>query len=507
MTRFPVILLSLLAVGAILWITVFGASGPAPREKTKKAPTQRRGKPRLRLAGHVQTKDGTPVKGATVFVLPKKRPGLMRSDADHEVTRADGRWALYTRTTVDRWIGVVAPGYRNAWLDGDTVDPKVQMFLIVEPVPPTTVRILWPDGSPVKSKGVQIEPWPPGATYFLPGPNARQGERWGVTNSQGEVKIQRGTTRPLTVAPNVEGHHTRPARAWLAGKPETFTFTALPNASLELELTDIQGAALKGLVTVEFGDPATGASLFTLNASTPVPGHLTLARAVPPGTYNVQIGMDGRRAWYRPDVTIPAGQTAARIQARLHAATKPGGLTVTLVGNNAGLQPGARRRAPMVFFRRGGSGTGWKRRGWRAGAPESWAERRQRFMFRLEPGVYDVLISDVLSGRAVLESEIFLTAGRTRELELRMQPGQRGELPAMEKDGVYALGLTVIGEDGGKLPVFGGTRSGKLRSARELGVIQRGLQGERIFLGPYPLDTFTLEMRRSDGTLSKKVYE
>jgi len=515
MKRTPFLVLTLIAVGTILWVMVFGASGPAPQRgagrdaPTGRAPPRKRSRrrKRIRIVGHVQTRDGAPVKGATVFVLPKKRPGLDRSDADHEVSDADGQWAIWTRRTVGCWIGVVAPDFRNAWLDGDTVDPAVQMFLIVEPAAPVTVTVRWPDGRPVRSKGVQIEPWPPQATWYLPGPNARQGEQWGVTNDRGEIELRRGTAKPLWLTPQVEGHTSRPAHAWIAGAAARVEFVVLPKAGLDLHLTEAEdGTPITGLVTVAFSDPRTGTPSFAFTESTRTPGHLLLERALPPGSYDVEIRAEGHAAWFRPDVLVRAQEAPTRIEATLPPAPAASTLTLSLVGNAGTRHPGTRQRAPLVFLDRVDPGTGWARRGWRAGAPEAWDPATQRLTFLLAPGSYHVLVADVATGRAALERAVVLTAGATRTLAPRMQPGQLGRLPAMRKDDVYTLSLEASGGGFAQLPVFGGTRGGRLRAARPLDVVLRGLEGQEVYVGPYPLDAFTLHLHRSDGSAAEVAF-
>jgi len=419
--------------------------------------------------------------------------------------RADG--ALWTKRTVGCWIGVVAAGYRNAWLDGDTVDPAVQMFLILDPAEPVMVAMRWPDGRPVSGQGVQVEPWPPQASWYLPGPDARQGEQWGVTNARGELAVHRGTTRPLWLTPQVEGHYSRPAHGWVAGTPAEVTFVILPKADLDVRLTAAgDGAPLAGLVTVAFSDPRTGAPISALTEATEAPGRLTLARALPPGTYDVEIQMEGRTAWFRPDVAIAAGKLPNTISAQLRPAPATTPLTLRLAGNVGVVRPGTRQRAPLVFFDRIDPGTSWSRRGWRPGAPDLWTPDPQTLTFTLAPGTYRVLVADVASGRAALEGDVVLRAGAPLDLDVRMQPGQMGRLPAMREGRVYALDLEASAAGVAHLPVFGGTRDGRLRAARPLGVILRGLEGRKMFVGPYPFDAFTLHVRRSDGTTADVAF-
>jgi hypothetical protein len=507
----PLLLLSVAAVGAIVWIAVFGASGGAQPKRLpeaaprKQAPVARR-KPKLRLVGHVQRKDGTPVRGATVFVLPKKRLGSDRDGADHEVTDVAGRWSLRTRTTVDCWIGVVAPGCRTAWLDGDTVDPSVQMFLIVEPAARITVTLEDADGKPLAGQGVMVNPWPDsGAFYYLPGPKARLKEQYRVTNRRGEAVFSRGDDGPVIVTPDAPGWHAEAGPVWLPDTTGTVRFTMRPMASVELRLEDaMTGAPLAGLVTVEFFDPQQGTRHAAFTQATQEPGILRMPRSLPPGRYGVLVSRERNEPWLRDVWVIPSAAEVHSLVVPLRAAQPKGTLRLLLEGNDAALPAGARRRAPLTYVRR--TDGAWAARGWQPGTPELSSERHRALTFVLEPGRYDVLVADVLSGRAALETNVQVASGATRKLEVGMLPGQRGKLPPLEQQGRFARRLIVTDASGERLPVFGATPGARVRAGRALDVIGRALGGATIFLGPYPVDEFTLTLERDDGSRTGTTF-
>ncbi|MDJ0520860.1 MAG: carboxypeptidase-like regulatory domain-containing protein [Planctomycetota bacterium] len=511
--RFALALLALVGIGAILWVLVFGASGsPAGQGRetsdadTRERPPTTRRKPKIRIAGHVQTREGTPIRGATVFVLPKKRPGTDRDAADHEVTDADGRWSLRTRTVVDCWIGVVAAGHRTAWLDGDTVDPTVQMFLIVEPADTITVTLRDPEGAPLAGQGVMLDPWPnSGAFYFLPGPKARLKEQYRVTNARGEARFSRGDDGPVTVTPDAPGWYPESGPVWMPDTRGELSFTMRRKAGVALDLRDATGEQpLSGLVTVEFFDPQEGTTVASFTASTSEPGRLELGRCVPPGRYGILVQMEEHAPWLRPAETIPAGDDAHVLALRLRPELPAGTLRMELEGNTARMPAGTRRRAPLVYLRR--TDGLWSARGWRPGAPERASGAYRRLALKLAPGTYDVLIADVLSGRAALEQGVRVPSGSPHTLKVAMRPGQRGQLPALGEGRQVARRLLVADAEGRRLPVYGATPGAGVRARREIDVLGRALSGSTLFLGPYPLDEFTLTLRRGDGSETKQTF-
>ncbi len=508
MNRFVLLMLSILAIGSILWVTLFGVSGRPPKKKKPRPKRVRTVQPKrkLRIAGHVQTKDGTPVKGATVFVLPKQRRGMNRDEADHEVTGEDGRWSLYTKKTVGCWIGVVAPGYRNAWLDGDTVDPSVQMFLVVERAEAIRVTLTDEAGKPLRGQGVQVVPWPDsGAFYFLPGPKARQGEQWGVTDDAGRASFRRGDRGAISIRPHSVGRHAGGAGAWLPRPRGDVAFTMRPMATVELQLRGAASkAALAGLVTVEFFDPELGTPYTSFTETTTTPGVLRLERALPAGRYGVQVELEDHAPWILPSVEIPDAPEPHRIDVPLAAAGAPATLALELSGNAAALPAGARRRAPLTFlWRTDGS---WTARQWRPGAPDTWDAAQRGLTFALPAGTYDVLIADVLTGRSALERGVRLQPGKTLERTVAMQPGQRGRLPTLEVEGTVARELIVTDMAQRRLPVFGSTTGGRIRAANSLDAIARALDGKAIYLGPYPVDEFNLELVRPGGKSTRITF-
>lgn len=469
-------------------------------------PTRRR--PQIELAGEVLDEDGLPVMGATVYVLDKKKPGADRDKVDHEVTGPAGRWRLQTRKTVGTWIGVVAPGYRTALLDGDGVDPTKKIIHVITRSPALTVRVVDAEGKPVPSVGVQLEPWPPGGTYFCPGPLCRQGDQWAQTDGAGRCVLRQDVAAPVLVTPFIEGYHGRPASVWLPDAAGETTLVLHRNASLELALT-AEGAPFvtDELVTLELLDGDTGAVVNAFTQPLDGPGRLRLANVLVPGTYHVKVAVPGRRPFLLRDVVVPEAEAGpGRVAGAVPpaAAADPGRLIVRLEGNTAARAPRGRRRAPLSFVQR--LDGPWKGLGWQAGAPERFDRARQRLEFELQPGTYRLLVADVLTGRAAQEREVVVQAGEAAEVVLSMQLGQFGRLPAMQDGSVYVRALTTRELSGAALPVYGSSRDGRQRFSRGVDLIARKVRGEDVVVGPYPLDEFELVMRRSDGSTKTALY-
>ncbi|MDF1700618.1 MAG: hypothetical protein P1V36_05620, partial [Planctomycetota bacterium] len=482
-----------------------GGRAPGQAEPGRKT-TPRKPRPKkFRIAGEVLDEAGLPVKGATVYVLDKKRLGADRDKVDHEVSDARGRWAIYTRKTVDSWIGVVAPGYRTVLLDGDGVDVTKQIIHVVTRSPTLTVTVVDGSGAPLVEKGVQLSPWPPGGTYFCPGPLCRQGEQWTVTDSAGRSAFRQDVAAPVLVTPFIDGYHGHPASLWLADAQGEARIVMHPNASFELTLTDADAPlATDDLIRLEFVDRDTGQGVFAVTEGMQAPGLLRLEQALVPGTYHLQVSVPGRPSVLVQDVVIPEGK--ARASAAIPAASPAGlgRLAVRLEGNVATRQPKGRRRAPLTFLMR--TDGAWAALGWRPGAPERFDATRQRIEYELEPGTYRLLVADVLTGRAAQEREIVVAAGENAKTSLAMKLGQFGALPAARDGAVYVRRLHARTKDRGVLPVFGSSRDGRQRFSRGIDLIARKVRGEDVVIGPYPVDEFEVVLQRSDGSKKTAVY-
>jgi len=495
--------LVLLIAGAVLFVALSQhreekrSSTASPPEQSPRPSQRRRG---VRIAGHVQEPNGRPVKGATVFVLPKEKRGAERDDLRHEVTGADGRWALWARKTVGCWIGVVAPGYRNAYLDGDTVDAAVQMFLVVKRAPPLEIQLRDADGNPLPNQGVELDPWPPADFYFLPGPEARQGEQWAVTDERGVARFRLGTPGPVRITPQLEGLHTHPASTWLAGARGKVTIDVHESTTLEVALTEAQGdgdgasagAPIAGVVTVDLFDTDSGQELASYTEMTDAPGVLRIERALAPGRYDVHISSPGYRTRILRDQEVPEHPEQARLQATLLPAQEAGLLRVRLEGLGRTESARGRRRAPLTYLLR--DEDGWRRLGWQPGAPEEWNRGERMLTYALPPGTYHLLVADVLTGRAALVRGLEITAGGHTDRELKLLPGIQPTLPALGVDGRHARTLRVGTSAWPSLPVYGSTPTARARMGNFLDCISRQDCGESVRLGPYPAAEITLEV-------------
>lgn len=497
-------------IGAILWAGR-GGSGPTPRPTPDDGGRviQRQRPQTIQLAGEVLDETGLPVQGATVYVLDKDRPGADRDKIDHEVTDALGQWRLRTRKAVGCWIGVVAPGYRTALLDGDGVDPARKLIHVVTRSPSLTVTIVDRDGTPMAEKGVQLSPWPPGGTYFCPGPLCRQGEQWAVTDAEGRCTFRQDVAAPVVVRPFIDGFHGHPRQAWLPDAAGTLEIAVHPNASLEVLLT--QGGApltTDELVTLELFEADADRPAFAFTQTVQADGRMVIDRSVVPGTYHLRVGVPGRPSVLVQGLTVgEAGDTPVRTTVAVPppaTGVGSGSLRVRLEGNKAATPIRGRHRAPLTFLQR--TDGAWAELGWRPGAPTSYDPTRQRLAYELEPGTYRLLVADVLTGRAALEAGIEVRAGAARDLVLPMTPGQYGSLPPAREEGIYVRRLETRTPDGLGLPVFGSSRSGRQRFSRGIDLLARKIRGEDVVIGPYPLDAFAVVLHRSDGSRKTAQY-
>lgn len=509
--------LGVVAIGLVLWTLE-----PPAREKAREHPrgghesgdraggspppvVAPRRRPRgVRLAGRVQTQEGVPIKGATVFVLPKASRGGTRDDLPHEVTDADGRWTLRAKQVLGCWIGAVAKGYMHAHLDGDRVDPAVQMVHVVREAPPLWVTLVDETGAPIPRKGVQLEPWPPAATYFLPGPGARQGERWAVSDEDGDLWFHIGSRGPVILRPQVEGYHVEGHPTWLPQPEGEVTLRFRRSHSLFVTLRAAQGGApLGGLATADLYDPRDGRLALSFTEVVGEDGVLRIARGIRPGVYDLHVHVEehGRAVLPAlalrgedPDephcVTVTLGQPepAARLTLRM-APDAGGGRRVPAT---------ARRRAPLVYAWR--DEPAWRNLRWQVGAPDSWDAASRTLVLPLPPGRYHVLVADVSSRCAALRRDVVLEAGVDLELAVALAPGLEAATRELELGNGRARTVSVTAGADLPLPVYGSARAGRVRVSRARDVLARAAEGEEVVLGPYPVTAVQVRVSDWEGT-------
>jgi hypothetical protein len=497
MKKLHILYLVLMIAAAVLFVSLQNGDRSRPGARTsqsRKGPATRKRReppPLIRMAGHVQEAEGAPVKGATVFVLKKSKRGAERDDVPHVVTGTDGRWTLRTRNIVDCWIGVVAPGYRNAYLDGNTVDPSVQMFLVVTPAPPLEVVLRDAAGAPVTGQGVQLEPWPPADSWFLPGPESRQPEAYGVTDAQGTARFLLGTAGPVRISAQLEGRHTHPASTWLADARGTITMSVHPSTSVEVHLVATEGdAPIEGVVTLTLFDRESGRSRGSFTEVTAEPGLLRVVRALRPGTYDVHVRHPDFKTSILADVVIPEAPATARLDVALGPAVAPGRLRLRLEGVTR--SEGKRRRAPLSFLLR--DEDGWRRLGWQPGAPEEWDRNLHQLTYELPPGRYHLIVADVVSGRAAFVQGLEIGSDTSLDRTLRLDVGIQPTLPPLTVDERHPRTLRIGSGPWKNLPVYGSTPGARTRMGEVLACISRQDCGESVRLGPYPFSEITLEI-------------
>ena len=473
---------------------------PRPRRRTTQPKTPGPKRTLVLIEGVVRETDGLPLSGATVYVLPKKRPGGDRDDVPHEVTDARGAWDLHIRGLKETWVGVVAPGYRTIWLDGDGLDPGHPIEMALERAPALEVTVRRADGSPVAEKGVQLEAWPPGGTYWCPGPQCRRGEQWGVTDEQGTCTFRVAVPGPVTLTAYVENHESTPRKLWLPDATGRVEIVVRPNATLGL---DFRPSAAFGdtddLVTTEFFEAGTGRRAFAFTEAMQRPGTLDLERALRPGTYDLRVSMPGWADVLLPQVTVPIAAPAARLEIAMAAAPEPARVALLLEGNQATRPRGTRLRAPLVYVLR--EEEPWVRLGWQLAAPEAWEPARARIALQLAAGTWRVMVSDVLTGRAASTERLALTSGASQDVPLPMHPGQVADVPPVHQGSVYVVDLEARGPGGERLPIFGSNRDGSLRYREAVDLLAQKLVGADVVLGPYPMDEFTMRVIRSDQSI------
>lgn len=496
---------AVLLVGALVGLVLLTGT---PRPKTKAKQRSARGAPptarsvqrasKTRLSGIVRRADGAPIKGATVFVLPKNKRGGIRDRLPHEVTGASGRWTLRARRVEESWIGVVAAGYRHAWVDGAKQAAGRPIEHTLERAPALKVKLVDADGKPIARKGVQLEPWPRRTTYFLPGPNARQGEQWKVTDKNGVATFRVGDAGAVTLKPNVEGFHCASKATWLAKPEGQVTLRMVPSLSLRLHLEATESKRpLRTLVTVDLHEEGTGRLALSYTDTPNADGILEIRRAIRPGTYHVHVHGEGRSSSFVPDLELDASDEPHVVSAGLALAPEPASLRLELGAGPAAGPGGRTRRAPLVYLFRPESM--WRDHGWEPGAPESWDRTTGTLELELPAGRYHVLVADVLSRKAALVRDVGLAPGAEQAIEVAMRHGLRTSVNALIAAHGKTRRVEIAGVGIGDLPVYGITSDGRIRVSRSDDVLGRVDEGLGVYLGPYPVEAATVRVTGWDG--------
>ncbi len=495
-----------LLIGAVIGLVLL-AQPHKPKKKRGSRPSARSVQPRVpkrpkqALRGTVRQKaDGSAIAGATVFVLPKKKQGGERDKLPHEVTDAQGRWTLRARAIDESWIGVIAKGYRHAWLDGSSVDLTEPLVHEMQRAQPLVVRVVDEEtGAPIGKKGVQLQPWPPRTTYFLPGPRARQGEQWKVTDEEtGGAVFRVGDNGPVTLTAHVEGCHCVSGVTWVGEPIGTVTLRMRTSRSLHLKLTRAEdGAPLRSLVSVDLHRPSGGLAL-SYTDTPDADGVVRIERGIRPATYNVHVYGEGRASVVLPALALDGAAEPALASARLAPAPAPATLRLAMGKTVATRGPGGRRRrAPLVFLFR--PAEIWRSHGWEPGAPESWDAARGRLELILPPDRYHVLIADVLSRRATLLRNVELPAGKTLDVDAPLRLGLHTSVNPLIAANGKTREVGVAGVGVGRLPVYGITSDGRIRVSSSEEVLGRVDEGLGVYVGPYPFELITLRVTGWDG--------
>jgi hypothetical protein len=446
----------------------------------------------------VRSADGAPIAGATVFVLRKARPGGVRDDLPHEVTDEDGRWSLGVRTLADRHVGVIAPGFRHEWLDGEAVVAGEPIDHELERAPPLALTVTDEAGRPVARQGVQLEPWPPRATWYLPGPGARRGEQWKVTDEGGRATFRVGENGPVVMTPHVEGHHAVDGPRWLPHPHGEVEIVVARNRTVEVHVRARKtGEPIADLLTLDLHDPSTGALALSVTDSSSAEGVLRVEGGVRPGTYDLHVHGQGWASVVVPAVRFEAGAEEtvgvmlpeAEPRARLRLALRVGGATA----------PARGRRAPLVYLRR--PEPVWTHHGWRQAALDIWQPDAGLIELALAPGRYDVLVADVSSRRAALARDVDLAAGAEIAREVEMRRGVRTSVNPLIAAGGRSRTVAVDAPDWPRLPVYGVTADGRIRVSSDRHVLGRVAEGAGVLVGPYPFDEITVRVIQWDGSV------
>ena len=202
-------------------------SGRAPR-RVEEEPLASRPLPAEGLGGRVVDSQGTPVAGATVFLLPRSEPG--RDEVEVSVlTTPTGAFRLPPTDLRGQWIGARGPAHGLAYQPGEEAEEGL-VLVLPDGFPLTLdVGVLEPVEAPSVRLRVSGEGW------LFPGP----GERVGV-DREVVVPVPGSVTLHLPSAAGVQVHPLEPGVAW---SPAPLGAAELP-ATLRLEVSPSKRVAI-----------------------------------------------------------------------------------------------------------------------------------------------------------------------------------------------------------------------------------------------------------------------
>ncbi len=501
---------------------LLGAAEPPParRDVNEADVPSSASTPRTRaLRGLVVGRDGEPVAGARVFLLPKAPevaavaddppPGPPRGTR----TNADGSWDLGQQVVPGHWLGAVAEGHLPAHLDGDALPAADVLRLVLDRGPTIGIRVQGTDGGALElDTAIFIEPkgdavaWPaPGATWMF----RQQAE---IPAGSQELRLPVSTTGEVVISARY--HHT-----WWIVDPDDpvvvppvheLVFTVSRSCVIDFRVLD-----------AESGDPLPRGFQYTMRKDgkavtggmTLLPGgRMRLTTGVRPGVYTLVVSATSYRPQESRPVTLTRAGEAATVEVRLERDPTRGNIRLSLpvLGElPRRVTPGGVSRAPPAFFhwrRAPASSPQFERE---FATPRTWGSldgevRRESdtdYVFEGVPaGEVALLVGEAVSNRVAYVPRITIRGAQadttTVDLLLGIRFHAAALLPAKGKIRSFRIRHPVHGE----LPIF----SFGVTSSYWLEPGEVPLRDWR--LGPYPGPEIEVEVIDEDGKVMKRKF-
>lgn len=455
------------------------------------------------LCGLVTDEAGVPIKGATIFLLPKGSAGFRRTQAASgtATTSAEGQWDLGVQDLTEIWIGAVADGYERAYVDGDSQHQDLVRFrlkrcreivVVVEGLagPP-------PDGTRVTAR-------PSGESYALPGQGSARrfylSEK--VDPSIGRVSLHPPFRGAVEIRAQRYGFFAEPERRVLVAHEPTVAFRMVPSCVLLLRVSD-----------AATGQPFESAFAFSvLREGTVVQGGSTslaggefrLADRLRPGSHTVVISSDGYLDSRHEGVMFrdPGGEVT--VEATLERDPTLGRLRVRVpvLGELPKVirVPGGEPQPAPAFFllrRRTPEATAWDF------TPRAKREDATTYVFEnLASGEVDVLVGNLKSKQVAILRSVRVPRGETNVVTASLRKGRTIDPAAMLPKGSEFKVVSLRSKQGESLPVVaqGNDWMSLFGPGDTLDLTKR--------LGPYPrgpLEMVLVDVRGREKTLQFKA--